>query len=205
MTIHKSIYQFRIELLEIQPLIWRRLQVPAEYSFWDLHVAIQDAMGWLDYHLHEYRATRPNGRKIVKIGIPDEETDRSVLPGWEVLLSSFFTKPGLAAAYDYDFGDGWRHSVLLEGILLRDQSVKYPLCTAGERACPPEDCGGIAGYERLLDILSKPDSEEFKDKAAWLRGHAKNYFPYQPDQFDPAKVRFWNPSKRWDIAFGQDA
>ena len=76
------ILQFRFELLEIELLIWRRVQVPSKYSFWDLHVAIQDSMGWLDYHLHAYRVRMPHKRKIVEIGIPmDEYIDESVLPG----------------------------------------------------------------------------------------------------------------------------
>jgi hypothetical protein len=205
MTTNKLIYQFRVELLEIEPSIWRRIQVPAEYSFWDLHVAIQDSMGWLDYHLHEYRVKRPHGRKVVEIGIPDTETDREVLSGWEVPISAYFVQPGVAAAYDYDFGDGWHHKVLLEGILLREPSVKYPVCVAGERACPPEDCGGVPGYERLLETLSKPRTEEYRDMVAWLKGHAKNYFPYKPDHFAPAEVEFWNPTKRWKLAFGKNA
>ncbi len=204
MTTNKLIYQFRIELLDIEPMIWRRIQVPAEYSFWDLHVAIQDSMGWLDYHLHEYRVKRPHGRKVVEIGIPDTETDRNVLPGWEVPISAYFVEPGVVAAYDYDFGDGWQHNILLEGILLREHSAKYPLCVAGERACPPEDCSGIPGYERLLSAISKPRTDEYKDMVAWLKGHAKNYFPYQPDHFVPGEVEFWNPMKRWKIAFGKN-
>lgn len=205
MATRKLIYQFRVELLEVEPSIWRRIHVPADYSFWDLHVAIQDSMGWLDYHLHEFRVKKPQGRKVVEIGMPDTETDRDVLAGWEVPISAYFVEPGVAAAYDYDFGDGWRHKVLLEGILLRVPSVKYPMCVAGERACPPEDCGGVSGYERLLTVLSKPRMEEYKETVAWLKGHAKNYFPYQPDQFVPGEVEFWNPAKRWKIAFGKNA
>jgi len=205
MATSKLIYQFRVELLEIEPSIWRRIQVPADYSFWDLHVAIQDSMGWLDYHLHEFRVKKPQGRKVADIGIPDTETDRDVLAGWEVPISAYFMEPGVAAAYDYDFGDGWRHKVLLEGVLLREPSVKYPMCVAGGRACPPEDCGGVPGYERLLKVLSKPRTEEYKETVAWLKGHAKNYFPYQPDRFIPGEVEFWNPAKRWKIAFGKNA
>lgn len=205
MTTSKLIYQFRVELLEIEPSIWRRIQVPADYSFWDLHVAIQDSMGWLDYHLHEFRVKKPQGRKVVEIGMPDTETDRDVLASWEVPISAYFGEPGVAAAYDYDFGDGWLHKVLLEGILLREPSIKYPMCVAGERACPPEDCGGVPGYERLLKVLSKPRTEEYTETVAWLKGHAKNYFPYQPDQFVPGEVEFWNPAKRWKIAFGKNA
>ena len=203
MATSKLIYQFRVELLEIEPSIWRRIQVPADYSFWDLHVAIQDSMGWLDYHLHEFRIKKPRGRKLIEIGLPDTETDRSVLPGWEVPISAYFTEPGVLAAYDYDFGDGWRHEVLLEGILLKDTSVKYPVCVAGERACPPEDCGGVSGYEGLLKVLAAPGTAKYKDMATWLKNHAKNYFPYRPDHFNPNGVKFWNPSKRLRMAFGE--
>ena len=201
----KTIYQFRVTLLEIEPPIWRRIQVPADYSFWDLHVAIQDSMGWLDYHLHEFKLRKPRGRKVVEIGIPDTETDRDVLPGWEVPISTYFTGLGVRAAYDYDFGDDWHHEVLLEGILLKDSSVKYPICVAGKRACPPEDCGGTPGYEELLGVLATTHTEEYKDMAAWLKNHVKNYFPYRPEHFDPNAVKFWNPTKRWQIAFGEHA
>lgn len=199
----KLIYQFRVALRGIEPPIWRRIQVPSDYSFWDLHVAIQDLMGWLDYHLHEFRIKRPGGQKVIEIGLPDTETDRKVLPGWEVPISAYFTEPGTLAAYSYGFGDGWEHKVLLEGALIRDGSLKYPLCVGGERACPPEDCGGLPGYEHLLQVLTTPGTANYKEMVHWLKNHAKNYFPYRPDIFDPSKVEFWNPAKRLRMAFGE--
>jgi hypothetical protein len=153
--------------------------------------------------LHEFRVKKPAGRKVVAIGRPEESTDRGVLPGWEVPLATYFTTPGVRAAYAYDFGDGWEHEILLEGILMADTSVKYPVCVAGERACPPEDCGGIYGYEDMLEVLASPKTSEYKDMTAWLKGHAKNYFPYKPDRFDPKDVQFWNPAKRLRMAFGE--
>jgi hypothetical protein len=82
---NRLIYQFKVTLLEIEPAIWRRLQVPATYSFWDLYVAFQDAMGWLDDHLHEFRMRRPPKRKMIEIGIPaDEASDTVVMPGWKI-------------------------------------------------------------------------------------------------------------------------
>ena len=198
------IYQFRIELREIKPTIWRVIQVPSEYSFWDLHVAIQDAMGWLEYHLHTFLFQTPHKTKNTEIGIPDDEfTDHEVLPGWKIPMIGYFTEPGKSAIYDYDFGDGWSHYVLLEGILLKEKGVKYPLCLGGERACPPEDCGGVPGYYELLKILREPNHPEYEDYIEWLKGHAKNYFPYEPDNFDPGKVAFGDPRKRWKIAFSQ--
>ena len=91
---------------------------------------------------------------------------------------------------------------MLEGVLLKEPSVKYPVCLAGARACPPEDCGGIPGYENLLEVLSNPKSSECKETVAWLKGHAKNYFPYHSEHFSPEEVEFWSPAKRWKMAFG---
>lgn len=196
------IFQFRFELVGIEPSIWRRVQVPSKYSFWDLHVAIQDSMGWIDYHLHAFRVRMPHKRKIVEIGIPtDDYFDEPVLPGWQIPITDYFTEPGKSAPYEYDFGDGWEHNILLEGILLKEKGARYPKCVAGERACPPEDCGGLPGYYELVEILKNPKHPEFRDHIGWLKGHAKNYYPYEPDQFNPEKVEFWNPKKRWKIAF----
>jgi len=200
------VYQFRIELSEIEPTIWRVIHVPSKYSFWDLHVGIQDAMGWLDYHLHAFRIRMPHKKKEMEIGIPDDEYfDHPVIPGWEVPIASVFTEPGKSAIYDYDFGDGWSHIVLLEGILLKREGTKYPLCVAGERACPPEDCGGVSGYYQLIEILADPNHPEYDEYNEWLKGHAKNYFPYDPDKFEPDKVEFWNPQRRWKMAFSESS
>lgn len=196
------IFQFRFELVGIEPLIWRRVQVPSKYSFWDLHVAIQDSMGWLDYHLHLFRVRLPRKRKLLEIGIPtDDYYDEPVLPGWEIHITEYFAEPGRSAPYKYDFGDGWDHHVLLEGILLKEEGIRYPKCVAGERACPPEDCGGVPGYYELIEILKNPKHPEYRDYIEWLKSHAKNYYPYEPDQFNPEKVEFWDPKKRWKMAF----
>ena len=196
------IYQFKVTLQEIEPPIWRRLQVPARPSFWDLHVALQNAMGWLDYHLHAFRLHRPPQRKMIEIGIPDDgESDDEVLPGWTMPICDIFTEPGQTALYLYDFGDGWQHEVLLEGILLKEKGVTYPRCLAGERACPPEDCGSVPGYYRVVDIIRNPRHDEYPETMTWLKGHAKNYDPYDPSAFDPGDVKFDNPTKRWQLAF----
>jgi len=105
--------------------------------------------------------------------------------------------------YEYDFGDCWVHNVLLEDILPKEKGVKYPKCIAGERACPPEDCGSVPGYYQFLEIIKNPAHHEYRDTIDWLKGHAKNYYPYDPDGFDPEQVHFWNPKKRWQIAFSE--
>ncbi len=183
-------------------MVWRRIQVPAKYSFWDLHVAIQDAMGWLDYHLHVFRVRQKYKRMPLEIGIPQDEWDEEgVIPGWEVSISEYFTVPGQTMEYEYDFGDGWEHDLLLEGILLKEKNTSYPRCIGGERACPPEDCGGTFGYGQLLKIISDPDHPEYEDYTAWLDRHTKNSFPYNPEHFSPQDIHFENPKERWQIAF----
>jgi hypothetical protein len=200
------VYQFKITLKEITPPIWRRIQVPSQYSFWDLHVALQDAMGWFDYHLHTFHLSISKLYKWqqVEIGIPGDEIEaHQLLPGWKVPIAEYFIEPGQSAVYEYDFGDGWSHEILLEGILIKEKGIKYPRCIAGVRACPPEDCGGIPGYFRLLEIIKDPKNEEYEETVEWLKGHVVNYYPYNPDEFNPQKVHFWNPQKRWKLAFSE--
>jgi hypothetical protein len=99
-TKNHLVYQFKISLYEIEPCIWRRIQVPAKYSFWDLHVAIQDAMGWLDYHLHAFRIRPKHKKKSIEIGIPVDEWDGDeIIPGWQVPLVDHYTEPGQIAEY----------------------------------------------------------------------------------------------------------
>lgn len=197
-------YQFRISLLGIAPEIWRRIIVPERYSFWDLHVAIQDALGWLDCHLHVFEIADVANRRHIEIGIPDEDSNDDLAAGWEVGISAHFTRPGQVATYVYDFGDSWRHQVVLEGILLGDGQGRYPRCIAGERACPPEDCGGAPGYERLLAILANPEHEEYEETLEWLDRDATQHRSFDPDAFAPERARFSNPKQRWEMAFGSD-
>lgn len=194
-----QVYQFKITLRDISPPIWRRIQVPQTYTFWDLHVAIQDAMGWLDYHLHQFEMIDPSTGMRVEIGIPEDESgwyEGQILPGWKEKIAAYFTPENRLAVYTYDFGDDWKHSVTLEEILPRNKSVNYPACIDGKRARPPEDCGGTWGYEELLEIINDPDHEEYEEMLEWLGGG------YDPEHFDLKEVRFDDPDKRFKIAFG---
>lgn len=195
------IHQYKITLRDIAPAIWRRIQVPKSYTFWDLHVAVQDSMGWLDCHLHAFRFPGARGKRPIEIGIPEGDSDPSILPGWKVRIADYFIRPGVVALYEYDFGDGWEHDVALEDTLPSEPRQKYPRCTAGERACPPEDCGGVPGYEHLVEVLRQPKHPEYAESVAWLRGHARNYHPFDPAHFDGRAVRFSDPKKRWAKAF----
>ncbi len=192
---NQQVYQFKISLKGVKPSIWRRIQVPETYTFWDLHTAIQDAMGWFDSHLHLFNILNPRTGQKEEIGIPDEDGELDFLTGWEIPISSYFSLKNKKADYDYDFGDNWEHNLLLEKIIARDPDQKYPLCMAGERACPPEDCGGIWGYEDLLKIMKDPSHDEHDRMMEWLDSN------FDPERFQPEAVRFDNPKKRWKYAF----
>jgi len=193
---YNKVYQFRIKLEHIEPEIWRVIQVPENYSFWDLHVAIQDAMGWQDRHLHEFILTNPLSGEKRRIGIPSEEfMDDETIPGWKELIAMYFSMKNKNAIYIYDFGDDWQHVITLEKIVPREEKQDYPRCIAGERACPPEDCGSIPGYEDILEILENPDDEEYEETIQWLGED------YDPEHFDPDKVQFDSPEERFKEAF----
>ena len=202
---HKIALQFSVELFDIEPTIWRRIEVPSSYSFWDLHVAIQDSMGWLDCHLHEFTIKPRHERKRIAIGLHGDYAaldGLEVTPGWEVPISLYLDRPGDECLYLYDFGDDWRHRVVLEGMHIQKRGVKYPVCVGGERACPPEDCGGVSGYYRLLEILTDAEHEEYEEMVAWLSGHVTKYSPYDPARFECDVMTFDNPRKRLRLVLG---
>ena len=191
-----KIYRFQIRLRDIEPPIWRMIEIPASASFWELHVAIQDAMGWLDYHLHEFSVPLSPAGQPFKIGIPDDEFRDDVLSGWEEPIALYFRAPGNRAMYWYDFGDDWRHDVTLVAIEARIKGTKYPRCIAGERACPPEDCGGPPGYFDLLHALAEPNHPERQELLQWLSGDRARDGTWDPEAFDPAKVKFSSAARR---------
>jgi len=194
------VLQFKIEMAEILPSIWRRILVPSDYNFWDLHVALQDAMGWSDYHLHHFEIKGKHKRKEEKIGIPDFdrfEDSEEVYPGWEIPVTNYFSELGMTANYLYDYGDSWWHTVKLEGYIHKEKKTKYPLCLDGARSCPPEDCGGVRGYYEMLETLSNPQSDDYEDMKQWVGED------WNAEKFDKDKIEFWDPFKRWNIAFLQ--
>ena len=195
MNRQRDALRFQIELIGISPLIWREILVPARYSFWDLHVAIQDSMGWWDSHLHAFRLLERNRRGGVEIGIPTDDDFLEVTAGWEVSIADYFSTPGDRMLYEYDFGDGWEHDIVLLAIEPRVKGQKYPQCLAGERACPPEDSGGVPGYERLVTALLDPENDEHEELKAWIPNG------WGPEEFTPSRVRFDNPTRRWKRAF----
>lgn len=102
------------------------------------------------------------------------------------------------ADYIYDFGDYWEHSILLENILEAKDKVQYPICLSGERACPPEDCGSIPGYEDLCEIMKNRKDEEYQEMIEWLG------VEYDPEHFDVEEISFDDPQERFKYAFEED-
>ncbi len=163
--------RFHVVLHDIEPPIWRRIAVPDDYTFWDLHVAIQDAMGWRDCHLHEFEVADASPGQRVRVGIPDEEwpDERPTLPGWRIPIAPYLAHEGAAAIYRYDFGDGWEHTISFEGPgPAVTRGSRRPLCIGGERACPPEDVGGVPGFEEFLAAIRPTPGPETRLEAGDL-------------------------------------
>jgi hypothetical protein len=170
-------YQLKVTLERTRPPVWRRILVPGSYSLWDLHVAIQDAMGWLDCHLHEFEQL--DGERFgLAVYDPYDEED-TCLPDWDVGMAEVFGMSPLLR-YRYDPGDGWDHLVELEAILPRDGG-NYPRLVDGARACPPEDCGGTDGYGKLCR------GEYWEEDA---------YPEFVPEAFDAGKAVMSDPRAR---------
>jgi len=157
-------YQLRITLTDIHPPIWRRLHVPGELSLEFLHLVLQTVMPWLDYHLHHFQ----KGETLY--GIPTYEDDLEYVDSRETELSTVLVSKGDQVIYEYDFGNNWQHEIVLEEILQPDPEAPSLICIAGERACPPEDCGGPTGYALMLQALADPAHEEHEIYAEWLGG-----------------------------------
>jgi hypothetical protein len=189
-----SILQLLITLRGIDPPVWRRIQVPSSYTFWDLHVAIQDAMGWLDTHAHLFRIPGING--VIGVADEDDPEEEVVAPDWKMMIADHLKATGAVVEYIYDRGSNWIHDVVSETPSIKVKTGRYPRCVDGERACPPEDCGGIAGYRDIIKKLGQPQSNEYKKTAEWLGEE------YDPEVFDCAKVEFDDPKKRWEMALG---
>ena len=182
--ISPKVFQFKIKLCDITPMIWRRVHVLSDSTFGDLHYVIQDAMGWECSHLHEFTALNPKTEAWDRIASSDEVAEEGMgdlISQDSVTIGSYFSLGNKKAEYTYDFGDNWEHEIILEKILDVADGVKYPLCVDGKRACPPEDCGGVWGYYNLVKILSDPKHEEYESMLEWCGKFA-------PEEFDPKEV-----------------
>jgi hypothetical protein len=184
----ETIYQLKVTLKGIKPIIWRRFQVRSDISFYELNLTLQVVMGWWHSHLHQFEV---DGLII---------TDYDTLVAWgeegvpvdEAQLDQYVNEEGQRFSYEYDFGDSWRHEIQLEEIVPAEPDSRYPRCLAGARACPPEDVGDIGGYAYYLDALADPMHEEHHMYLEW-RGE------FDPEAFDVEEVnRELREGIRWE-------
>ncbi len=171
------VYQLRIELLDVMPLVWRRLLVPGSMKLHQLHVALLWTMGWAGGHLHEFIVGHHH------YGEPDPDFDM----GPPLQRENRFTLASAlgshnAFVYLYDYGDGWEHRVTVEQLLPFDPALRLPHCIDGANACPPEDVGGPPGYADFLQAIGNPKHKEHRAMLEWCGGQ------FDPAAFDSERV-----------------
>ena len=162
------IYQMKVWLTDIEPLIWRRFLVTGDQSLYRLHLILQTIMGWESYHLYEFIIDE------IEYGEPDDEYQPDIEYVRKTTLSQVLHSQGQRFRYIYDYGDNWEHEIEVEKI--SEPKAFYPVCLDGERACPPEDVGGVSGYEDLLGIIQDPEHEEYDDMVSWSEGFSQEAF-----------------------------
>jgi hypothetical protein len=175
-------YQLKIELQGSSPPIWRRVLVPGDSSLYRLHGVIQAVMEWDNDHMHQFIVDKQF------YSDPDFELNAfddapGVLDEGKTLLMTVAPRAGKVLIYEYDFGDSWMHRIKVEKILEPEPSAGDAVkCIDGARACPPEDCGGLWGYEDMLNALKDPRHKGHESAAAWLGEE------FDPEAFDVEKV-----------------
>ncbi len=156
-----EVYASKITLLGTRPPVWRRILVDGDITLSKLHRTLQIVMGWENSHLHQF--VFPNQKKFA----PRLGSGTKIVNESRTKLGDLICTAGARLLYEYDFGDGWQHELLLEEVLLGDQPFQQ-MCVAGERACPPEDCGGPPGFAEMLAALQDANHPEHEGICAWL-------------------------------------
>jgi len=166
-----AVYHLRLMLRDIEPPIWRLIEVPAQITLVQLHGVIQIVMGWLDYHLHEFRIGG------VRYGSPDSHLDDDTVDERRRRLADLAPTADTVFEYAYDFGDSWEVEVRVEAIEAAGRGG-YPKLLDGARSAPPEDVGGTPGYEHFLEVIADPTHEEHEDLVDWIG------FEFDPEWLD---------------------
>jgi hypothetical protein len=156
-----TVHVLRVSLRDVEPEVWRRLAVKSDTPLPRLALLLEKAMGWGGYHMHVFDVGG------VMFGVPDEDFD-NVINEKAAKLHHVLPSVGTSLRWDYDFGDGWEHDVVVAAIESPADDQRYPVCLEGARACPPEDCGGPPGYEHLLAVLADPTDPEHGELSEWI-------------------------------------
>jgi Plasmid pRiA4b ORF-3-like protein len=184
-------YQIQVLLSATDPPIWRRLQVPGDANLGWLHAVLQVAMGWTNSHLHQFICGE-NVYTDPTFDLQQYEGDPPVLDERKATVAEVLPNVGDGIVYEYDFGDSWEHLVTLEKILPASSRTRLTaMCVAGARACPPEDCGGVGGYEELLKALKNRKHPEHRSMKEWLGR------PFDAEHFDSSTVNKWLRNLKW--------
>jgi hypothetical protein len=174
-----NIAVLRVELQDIEPLIWRRVGVRGSITLPELHGVIQAAMGWLDNHLWEFTV---NERRYGLHIADDPDWNQRITNAAGVTLASLLGTGVAEIVYLYDMGDNWEHRVIVEKLKPTESGTLYPQFLGGERRCPPEDCGGFPGY---YEFLSSITGKQSKSRRAALDWYGR---PYDPDDIDEEQI-----------------
>jgi hypothetical protein len=170
-----SAFELRLSLLYVAPEVWRLIRVPHDIRMDRLDRVIQAAFGWTNSHMHQFHLIDAKGGTKGYVGKPDPDSI-GVMFGrrpptqdeTKRILKNFLAKPGDRIGYEYDFGDGWLHSVELVAVHPQASRLAAAVCLDGARACPPEDCGGPPGYEQLLETVANPTAPDHAEMREWL-------------------------------------
>ena len=169
--------QLKISLVRSKPPIWRRVIVPEFLTLAELHEVIQIVMGWENSHLHDFEV---GGERYTEF---EEDIQSGAGDSTAVTLRSMkLNRKGRPFLYNYDFGDCWRHEILVESSIPAEDSAELPMCVTGRRACPPEDSGGVHRYAYLLGAVSDPTHPDHEELSAWLDPN------FDPEAFDVDRV-----------------
>lgn len=169
----------RIELCGSDPLIWRQVEAPTSCTLKVLHDIVQATMGWFDYHLWEFTIDKR------RYGLPMKEDwgDAPRIDARKVRLRDVLRPRKTKIEYLYDFGDSWEHRLTITDVRAGDPELSYPRYIAGERNGPPEDCGGIPGFQAMIDVLADPSDSDHAEVKEWLDD-------YNPEKIDELPIKY---------------
>jgi len=179
------VFELKVTLRGVRPPIWRRIRVSGHRTLAEFHEILQEVIGWTNTHLHQFEIA---GRYFVPTSTEDEELDIQGEDESAITLAEAVRLAGKSFRYDYDFGDGWEHTIQVEKVLPAEAKSAVPVCLAGARRCPPEDCGGPYGYQELLEALRDPSNPQYTEMREWIADLFGSEARFNPEAFSTEAV-----------------